>query len=154
MKLPVSVFVPGIAVLSTILLRSALTVPENPRVETNRTIEARLTVSADVHRILQRSCYDCHSYQTRWPWYGRLPAISEAIQNDVKQARRHLNFSDWAAKLAEGPDEAQASLNGICEELRTDSMPIRHYRWLHHNAALSPPEVETICRWTASVKPR
>ena len=153
MKFTASMFVPGVAVVVTILLRSVLTVPENPRLQTNRTIEARLTVPADVRRILQRSCYDCHSYRTRWPWYAHVPGVSRILQNDVDRARRHLNLSDWSAKMAEGPDEAQASLNGICEELRTDSMPIKHYRWLHRDAALSPSEVETVCRWSAAAKP-
>jgi hypothetical protein len=120
----------------------------------DRTIEAHLAVPADVHRILRRSCYNCHSNQTHWPWYARLPGISEMLQGDVKRARSHLNLSDWSSKLAEGQDEAQASLNGICEEVRTDSMPIPHYRWLHHDGGLSPSEVETVCRWTAVAQAR
>jgi hypothetical protein len=83
-----------------------------------------------------------------------VPGLSQALYGDVKRAREHLNLSDWSAKVAEGQEEAQASLNGICEELRTDSMPIRHYRWLHRDAKLSPYEVERVCRWTATAKQR
>ncbi len=72
------------------------------------------------------------------------------LQSHIAQARKHLNLTDWSAKVAEGPDEAQAALNGICEELRADSMPLKSYRWLHREAQLSPEEVETVCRWSAS----
>lgn len=74
------------------------------------------------------------------------------LQNDVRRARHRLNFSDWPAKLAEGPEEARASVNSICEELRADSMPLGSYRRVHRDAALSPAEVQTVCQWTETVK--
>jgi hypothetical protein len=154
MKLLSLPLVPVAALVFCILLRSALTAPEDPPLQTSRTIEAQLIIPADVHRILRRSCYDCHSYETRWPWYARVPGLSQVLRGDVKRAREHLNLSDWSAKVAEGQEEAQASLNGICEELRTDSMPIPHYRWLHRNAKLTPDEVERVCSWTVTAKQR
>jgi hypothetical protein len=152
MKFSGSPLIAGAVVISSILLRSVLTSPTNPPVRSDRTIEAHLTVPPTVQRILERSCYDCHSYRTQWPWYAGLPGIGHLLQSDVTRARRHLNLSDWSTKLAEGQDEAVASLNGICEELRTDSMPIRHYRWLHRNAGLSSAEVETVCHWTSAAQ--
>jgi len=152
MKLGFLVWFPSAALLLTILFGGVVAPPRNPRVHFDRTIEAHVTIPAEVGRVLQRSCYDCHSYQTRWPWYSQLPGISGMLYRHVEKARRHLNLSDWSTKIAEGPEEAQASLNGICEELRSDSMPIERYRWLHRDAAVSRGEVETVCRWTASIK--
>lgn len=154
MRLQAALLVPGLVVASSFLLNSISGIPANPPVDDSRMIESHMEIPADVHRILQRSCYDCHSTQTRWPWYSRVPGVSGLLQSDVKRARLHLNLSDWSTKLAEGQDEAQASLNGICEELRTDSMPISKYRWLHRNAVLSPAEVEIVCRWTTVAKAR
>ena len=150
MKFSTSVLVPSVALVSSILIHSILTVPQDPPEQATKAIEAHLAIPADVYQILQRSCYDCHSYRTQWPWYARLPGIQEFLQKDVTRARRHLNLSDWSAKMKEGRDEAKASLNGICEELRTNSMPITHYRWLHRNAGLSPAETEAVCRWTST----
>jgi heme-binding protein len=149
MKYRSSVVMPGLIVVTSVIVSGIAVGPQNPPIEQGRTIEAHIAIPDGIHRILQRSCYDCHSNQTRWPWYSRLPGVSILLRRDIDQARRHLNLSDWSTKLAEGPDEAQGSLNGICEELRTDTMPIPHYRWLHRDAALSPSEVETVCSWTS-----
>lgn len=141
-------------VTSSIAFHGIRRIPPNPAPQAGKAITDYLAVPAKVERIFERSCYDCHSNRTRWPWYTRLPGISNIVQDDVKRARSHLNFSDWSAKLAEGSDEAQAALNGICEELRTDSMPMPRYRLLHRHTALSPDEVQEVCHWTADAKLR
>ena len=54
-----------------------------------------LTVAADVRGILERSCFDCHSNETGWPWYSRVAPVSWFVADHVNEARSHLNFSDW-----------------------------------------------------------
>src|SRR5271167_2263090 len=48
-----------------------------------------------VARALVASCYDCHSYETKWPWYSRVAPVSWLIASDVNKGRNHLNLSDW-----------------------------------------------------------
>ena len=152
MKMPGSVLVPAAVIAALSFSQGLWNGPKNPPIVANRSIESHLLVPADVHRILRRSCYDCHTYQTRWPWYAGVPGISQVIQKDVTRARQHLNLSDWTTKLAEGEDEAQGSLNGICEELRSNSMPLPYYRWLHRDATVSPADVEAVCKWTLAAQ--
>ena len=152
MKFSASLLVPAGVVIASVVLGTILGSPENPPLDPAKTIEAHVAMPQNVRRILRKSCYDCHSNETHWPWYAGIPGVSRLVQGDVKRARTHLNLSDWSSKLAEGPDEAQASLNGICEELRSDSMPIAHYRWIHRNVALSPSEVNTVCSWTLTAQ--
>lgn len=152
MKFSASLLAPAVVVITLPLIGNFKAARTNPILDPGRTIEAHMAIPENVHSILRRSCYDCHSNETHWPWYAGLPGISGVVQADVRRARKRLNLSDWSAKLGEGQDEAHASLNGICEELRSDSMPISKYRWMHPNAALSASEVDSVCAWTADAQ--
>jgi hypothetical protein len=129
-------------------LGPAMRVAQNPPVIAGHPIEAHLPVPSDVEKILSRSCKDCHSYETRWPWYSRLPFVAGVLAGDVKHARSYMNLSDWSATIARGKGEERAALNGICEELRSDSMPLSRYRRVHRQTHLTGAEVETVCQWT------
>ncbi len=126
----------------------AMPFAHNPPVIAGRPIEAHLAVPVEVEKILSRSCKDCHSYETRWPWYSRLPLVSGVLAGDVKHARSYMNLSDWSAIVARGKGEEAAALNGICEELRSDAMPLSRYRRIHPHTHLTGAEVETVCQWT------
>jgi hypothetical protein len=126
----------------------AMHVPQNPPVVAGHPIEAHLAVPGGVEKILSRSCKDCHSYETRWPWYSRLPLVSGVLVDDVKHARSYMNLSDWSAIIARGKGEEGAALNGICEELQSDAMPLSRYRRIHRHTHLTGAEVKTVCRWT------
>jgi hypothetical protein len=141
-----------LALIATMTIRIGADgrVPRNPPLIADRTIEAHLTVPKDVEHILARSCKDCHSFETRWPWYSKLPVVSGFLGKHIEKARSKMNLSDWSSKMAEGKDEERATLNGICEELRSNEMPITSYRWLHWDAHLTPAEIETVCNWTAT----
>ncbi len=80
------------AVVATVLLVVAQFVP----IETsNPPVTADIGTPADVKGILERSCYDCHSNVTTWPWYSRVAPFSWLVAYDVAEAREHLNFSEW-----------------------------------------------------------
>jgi hypothetical protein len=145
-----SAAVAGLAVLTIagFSIGPAMRVVPNPPVIAGHPIEAHLAVPSDVEKILSRSCKDCHSYETHWPWYSRLPLVSGVLADDVKHARSYMNLSDWSATVAKGKGEEGAALNGICEELRSDSMPLSRYRRIHRHTHLTGVEVETVCQWT------
>jgi hypothetical protein len=120
----------------------------NPPIDTSRSLEARVDVPRNVEAILVRSCNDCHSNETRWPWYSRLPVVSGLVQDDVRRARSHMNLSEWNRTESLGQQEERAALIGICEELRSGDMPLARYRRMHGKSGLTPAEVETVCAWT------
>jgi hypothetical protein len=74
--------------------------------------------------------------------------VAGVIGNDVNHARSYMNLSDWSATIARGKGEEGAALNGICEELRSDAMPLSRYRSMHRHTHLTESEVETVCQWT------
>lgn len=115
-----------------------------PAVDRSRSIDARLSIPADVAAILDRSCRDCHSNETRWPWYSQIAPVSWIVANDVREGRAQMNFSDWAAYT---DDEASARLMYIAFTVRAGRMPLAKYVRMHRDARLSPEDVNTLAGW-------
>ncbi len=105
---------------------------------------------ASVRTVLERACLDCHSNETKWPWYNRVPLVSQLIQQDVIKGREHLNFSTWA-----GGKPHRASTNEIqeiCDAVSDGAMPPRRYLLMHPDARLSEAEKETFRTWADQVR--
>src|ERR1700682_3776420 len=98
----------------------------NPPVVPSRSLEAHVQVPHDVLPILKRSCGDCHSSETVWPWYSHVAPVSWLVADDVNTARSHINFQDWEAQV--NASEGKEHLGLICKEIRDGSMPPRNYR--------------------------
>lgn len=79
-----------------------------------------------------RACFDCHSNQTKWPWYSSVAPMSWLVQDHIDEGRRKLNFSEWQRTYKHADDAA--------EELREGEMPLPSYTLLHPEARLSPAE--------------
>lgn len=98
-----------------------------------------------VREIFERSCNDCHSNHTRWPWYSNLAPVSWMVIHDVNDARGDLNFSEWAGYAS---DDRQRLLETICDEVKKGEMPLRRYLLIHRDARLNAEAVRTVCDWT------
>src|SRR4051794_32963098 len=61
----------------------------------NPPVTGDIQVPAEVHALLKRSAYDCHSNETKWPWYAQVVPVSWLVAHDVNDGRKHLNFSVW-----------------------------------------------------------
>jgi hypothetical protein len=118
----------------------------NPPVVTSRSLEAHVQVPADVQEILKRTCYDCHSNATVWPWYSHVAPVSWYVAHDVNAARGHINFQDWEAQVS--PQEGKEHLGLICKLVRNGNMPPADYRTMHKGTDLSPSEVSAVCAWS------
>lgn len=102
---------------------------------------------AAVKTIVKRSCYDCHSNETVWPWYTRIAPISWLIAGHVREAREELNFSNWN-KLTEKRQNKKREK--ICDEITEGVMPLPQYVKLHKNARLSEADKKTLCDWAGA----
>ncbi len=116
----------------------------NPPVNAEKTIQAELPVPDHIDRILRRSCYDCHSHETKWPWYSYVAPVSWLVIHDVNEGRRHVNFSQWADY---SPRKKPKALEEIYEEVSEGTMPLKQYLWIHREARLSRQEVEAVTTW-------
>lgn len=117
----------------------------NPPVDPAKTLEAHVEVPPNVETILTRSCADCHSNRTQWPWYSNIAPASWLMANDVNEGREHMNFSDWEQRH----HHEGSPFDEICKQVREGEMPLWYYTPLHPGTRLSPGDVQTICAWTA-----
>ena len=120
----------------------------NPAVDQSQTIHARLQVSPEVKAIFDRSCNDCHSSQTRWPWYSNVAPVSWFVIDHVNHGRRHFNYSDWAQYE---PDVARRLLENSCDFARKETMPLPSYTRMHRGARLTDQDIAALCDWTGGV---
>ena len=121
----------------------------NPPTDETRTLYARLSVPDDIKSILDRSCMDCHSNTTRWPWYSNVAPASWIVAHDVNEAREHLNLSDFAQYRSL---RAVGKLDMMCENMQDGFMPLPKYLTLHPDARLTREEINRFCDWVESVR--
>jgi hypothetical protein len=117
-------------------------------VRTNPPSRGDLAAPPEVMDILRHACYDCHSNQTRWPWYSAIAPVSWLVDRDVNEARRRLNFSYWA-DYAYDPGTRVHKLGEIGKLVANGEMAPWYYRMLHHEARLTRSQRETILHWIA-----
>jgi len=107
--------------------------------------EAMNSVFYMIEPTLRNSCYDCHSDQTNYPWYHSLPFIGDMIDEDIAEAREHLDFSNGFPLKGKG---SQLKLYAeIIEELEDGEMPLLSYRIMHWGTAVEGPELDTVKIW-------
>jgi hypothetical protein len=123
----------------------------NPQADEASAYDRYLNVDEDIAHMLRRSCFDCHSNQTVWPWYSQVAPASWLLARDVKNGRRHLNFSAWGTyKIT----RQLIVLNNIAEEVSSGGMPDPPYLLLHHDAALDSAARKKIADWADREKER
>ena len=103
------------------------------------------TVPTDVEQILKTSCYDCHSNETKYPWYSYIAPVSWLVVRDVKKGRGELNFSDW--DNLKSRDKIKL-LDEIAEEVNDGNMPMPIYLITHGEASLDDNQKQILAGWT------
>lgn len=113
----------------------------------DRPMSDHVAVPDRVAALLREACFDCHSDETRWPWYSRVSPISWVIARDVRHGRSNLDFSRWSTDPDREPTPDQR-LRWMCRDIRERTMPPRLYLVAHPSARLTPEEEDAICAWT------
>jgi hypothetical protein len=98
----------------------------------------------EVRAILKRACYDCHSNETVWPWYGRVAPVSWLLERDVREGRKEVNFSVFGGY----PQKRRLrKWFEIPEQLEKGEMPPWFYTAVHGEARLSEADRAALVRW-------
>ena len=97
-----------------------------------------------VATTMRAACYDCHSNETKWPWYSHVAPVSWLVASDVKAGRARMNFSDWPT---DHPDRAAKRLGDISEEVQNGEMPPGNYKSMHPEARLTQAQRDQIIQW-------
>lgn len=101
-------------------------------------------VPDNVRAILRRSCYDCHSDRTAYPWYAEVQPVRWWLDSHIRDGKRHLNFSAFARYDTR---RATRALDEIVDTVLARSMPLRSYTWIHRNAILAKAEIDAVADW-------
>lgn len=106
---------------------------------------------AEVKTILAKACYDCHSNNTRYPWYANVQPVGWWLTDHVNEGKEHLNFNAFGTYSA----RRQAhELKGIIHELEEGGMPLASYKLIHTDARLTDAESKTLINWIESIRAR
>jgi hypothetical protein len=123
----------------------------NPPENQADTLEASMSVPENVGMVLSRSCADCHSNRTIYPWYSKVSPASWYLDDHIRDGRRELNISEWNTYEKK---KKIRKLDEICEQVEQGEMPLPSYLWIHWDAAMKPGEAQSICDWANSEKDR
>jgi hypothetical protein len=115
----------------------------------NRTVKeksllTRSNIPVPVRAILERACQDCHSGNTVWPWYSRIPPISWQVHTDVVRGRAFMDLSKWN-EFTES--ERRGFATAIEAAVQDHVMPPQKYVWMHREGRLSSGELELVRAW-------
>ncbi|GIV36552.1 MAG: heme-binding protein [Cyclobacteriaceae bacterium] len=106
------------------------------------------SIPAEVHGILKQKCYDCHSNNTRYPWYSAIQPAGWWMYKHIRDGKRELNFSEFRTYPAR---KAAHKLEETIELVQQKEMPLKSYLWMHPEARVSPEEEEKLVAWVRSL---
>lgn len=129
----------ALKILFLVLLLAFVAIQFVPVVRSNPPVEDDIKTPKAVDAILRRSCYDCHSHETRWPWYSYVAPVSWLVAKDVEEGREAVNFSLWG--------QGEQEVDEIVEEVKEGKMPMKIYLPTHPEARLSPKDVAVLEKW-------
>lgn len=127
-------------ILTLILIQFIHVDKTNPKIDKN----IELNAPHDVMYILKRSCYDCHSYETKWPYYSNIAPISFVVASHVKDARSAINFSKW--ELIDSKTKVDRLKRAI-QTVNNGMMALPSYVYAHKGAKLTKSEKEVLTSW-------
>jgi hypothetical protein len=103
-----------------------------------------LMMPPEVKLLLGRSCKDCHSNQTVWPWYSYVAPGSWLVERDVRRGRDRMNLSDWPQYSFK---QREKLLADIASAVKNREMPLPQYTLMHRDAKLSDRDADMLYQW-------
>ncbi|MCO6511436.1 MAG: heme-binding domain-containing protein [Aridibacter famidurans] len=106
-------------------------------------------VPSDIRSILNNSCYDCHSNNTRYPWYSRIQPAAYFMERHIVDGKKELNFSEFGTYSRR---RQKSKLRSIISQVNTEEMPLPSYTWIHWSAKLSEREKKLVEEWATRLR--
>lgn len=121
----------------------------NPAVDPSKNFVDIYHAPSSVKQTLQNACYDCHSNETKYPWYSYVAPVSWMLKNHIDEGREHLNFSEFGNYK---PDNIPHILDECTELVKKRDMPLRAYVLMHRNAKLSDEQEKELVGFFQQIK--
>ena len=104
-----------------------------------------LSIPGNVMQVLKRSCFDCHSNQTTYPWYDRISPISWWVADHVNDGKRELNFTEFSQYSIK---KQLHKMEEIRETVEKEIMSLKSYLVMHGDAKLTANDKNLLIDWS------
>lgn len=111
------------------------------------TLDSAVAVPENVRGILDRSCNDCHSNKTVYPWYSNIQPVGWFLNDHITHGRSHLNFSIFNTYDVK---RKVKKLEEVCEQVESKEMPLPSYLWIHRDSVMNEGDARILCDWSKS----
>ena len=106
-------------------------------------------VPENVHSILSKACNDCHSNNTKYPWYNNIQPVAWWMADHVDEGKRELNFDEFGSYSLR---KQYKKLEETNEMVKENKMPLDSYTWIHGDARLTNEEKLAISTWAENIR--
>lgn len=121
---------------------------QSNEIVTNDDISRVYTIPDEVHNMLIKKCYDCHSNHTNYPWYFNFQPVAWWLADHIREGKSELNFSEFSNYP---PARANHKLEELGEVMENGSMPLQSYTWLHPHSTVTEEEKQALYAWLESM---
>ncbi len=102
----------------------------------------------EIAKMLKNACYDCHSNNTRYPWYSNIQPVALLMQNHIFEGKEELNFSEFGKYSKR---KQKNKIKSIIKQIKNDKMPLKSYLLMHQEARLSQEQKDKLISWLNSL---
>ncbi|NCI46420.1 heme-binding domain-containing protein [Sediminibacterium soli] len=106
-------------------------------------------IPVEVQSIFQEACYDCHSNNTRYPWYSNIQPFRLWLDLHIQDGKEELNFSNFGAYTSK---RRHNKLNSMAKSIKKGTMPLTSYKWMHAKARLEDAQKNLIIQWISDTQ--
>ncbi|MBK0381601.1 heme-binding domain-containing protein [Pedobacter sp. SD-b] len=112
-------------------------------------ITSKYAMPDTVNKILTVACYDCHSNNTRYPWYNKTQPIAWWLNDHVTGGKKHFNFDEFTTYSLKRQDHKLEELIASQDE---GWMPLESYTFIHKDALLNASQKKILTDWAKDLR--
>ena len=106
-------------------------------------------VPNNIKIILDKACNDCHSNNTRYPWYSHIQPVHWWMNHHVQEGKRELNFDEYSNRALRFQYH---KMEEIADQVKEGEMPLESYTWMHEDAKLTQAEKKELIDWADNIR--
>ena len=118
--------------------------PNKSKGEQPHYIGSSFFVPDDVRSILAKACLDCHSNNTRYPWYSNIQPVDWWMNKHIRNGKKGLNFDEYTSRSLRFQYN---KMKDLVEQVKEGDMPLNSYTWIHKDARLTQEEKDKLINW-------
>lgn len=112
-------------------------------------IQTKYSIPDTVNQLLTVACYNCHSNNTKYPWYNNIQPVAWWLNSHVDDGKKHFNFDEFSSY---GLKKQDHKLEELIESQGDHWMPLDSYTWVHREANLTDKQSKMIVDWANSTR--